>query len=186
MKTVLFAVGAAVLICIGGTVTVEAHWPYFNGVIDVLSYDVTEYANFDLVRMTVQIENLQSGDFPLHLRLAIDDRGAYLHRTYSDVRGMGAEVSVNDCASNGRAPYIPENGVANMTACFMVGSGFGDYPSALNVEFGSHGKHCDSGSHSCHASGHLRGSLQVVRSIRSRCIVLLTIPVTAMRTTYSV
>ena len=45
----------------------------------------------------------------------------------------------------------------------MVGNGFGDYPSVLNVEFGSHGNHChDRGNHSCLASGYPQGSFQVV------------------------
>ena len=133
------AMCAAALMYIGGAESAEAHnFAYFNGVIDVVSYDIAEYADFDLVRMTVQIENLQSGGSVYELVLAIDDGSVVSHVPYGDVRGRGAEVSVDDCASHGRAPHIPASGVANVTACFMVNSGFGADPSSLRVDFGTH------------------------------------------------
>ena len=147
MKTVLLAAALVAAVLCMSTMSAEAHYDgYFDGVIDVFDYDVTEYSTFDLVRMTVQIENLQRGASIDWLRLATDDGSVFSHATYGDVRGRGAEVSVDDCTSNERDPHIPANGVANMTACFMVNSGFGDDPSGLMVDFDYHSHCTDCGS----------------------------------------
>lgn len=165
LKTVqlaMVAVGAAALMY-GGAESAEADYDgYFDGVIDVFDYDVTEYADFDLVRMTVQIENLQRYAAIDWLALFTDDGSGFSHVAYADVRGKGGDVSVDDCVSHGRAPNIPTNGVANMTACFMVNSGFGYDPSALSVGFDNH-YHCYTWSDgSCKRDGYYHVSRQIV------------------------
>ena len=80
MKAILFAAASTVvaLMVLGGAMQVEAHYSnnaYYNIIADILEYEVTEYTDFDLVRMKVSIENLGHVMSVPHFRLGSDISG---------------------------------------------------------------------------------------------------------------
>ena len=134
MKTVqlaVAAVGAAALV-LGGAVLADAHnaMGYYNIVVDIQEYEVTEYTDFDLVRMKVSIENL---DVPMSNPLFQlgSDALWHPHVEYADVRGKGGDVSVNDCTSKGRFNTIDRGGTGTTNICFMIGKQM--EPEALHI-----------------------------------------------------
>ena len=119
------------------------HSIYANIVVDVTEYKVTPYAGFDLIRMKLAIENLAG--HPMHDGDAGDGRsesvwfvlgGAYANYgdvSYSDVRGKGGDVSVEDCTAADRWAKISTGSTGETNLCFMVDKGF--EPDALRVSF---------------------------------------------------
>lgn len=149
LKTVqlaVAAVSAAALMCIGAmpveaagpftsqyTDTDRSHTTYLNSVFDILEYEVTEYTDFDLVRMSLSIENLQDATMAdISLRLGGDISTIYHHDAYADVRARGGDVSVDDCTSNGRFSDIPSGSTDETIACFMIDKTF--KPDALYID----------------------------------------------------
>ena len=129
-------VGAVALTVLGGAMPAEAI-EYLNVVIDIEEYEVTEYNDFNLVRMKLLIENLESTSMPhellpsfFEIRLGNLD-ASYGDVTYADVRGKGGDVSVNDCASPDRF-YVASGDTAETTACFMIDKSF--EPDGLSIE----------------------------------------------------
>lgn len=103
-----------------------------NAVIDILDYDVTKYNDYDLVRITLSIENLaQRTMTEADLHLGGDISTFYSEDSYADVRARGGDVSVDDCTSNGRFNPIPSGATGETTACFMIDKTF--EPDALGI-----------------------------------------------------
>ena len=147
MKIILAmaAVGAAALMY-GGAVSAEAggpfshsyeHFgsedrPYLNVVVDILEYDVDQYADFKLVRMKLSIENLVSqtmGNIEISLGGELTTR--YTQDSYEEVRSRGGDVSVDDCTSEGRFDDIPPGATGETTVCIMIAKTF--EPDALQI-----------------------------------------------------
>ena len=136
----LAAVGAAVLMY-GGAESAEARGPYsstpdnrsyLNAVVDILEYEVDEYADFNLVRMKLSIENLASRTMTdADIVLGGDVTTRYVEDTYEEVRSRGGDVSVDDCVSDGRFDAIPSGATGETTACIMMDKTF--EPDALQI-----------------------------------------------------
>ena len=127
---------------LSGVAVAEAHTPpalYYNVIADVLEYERTEYAGFDLVQIRLSVENL--ADIPMEtpeFRLGgppeyeddpVDNpdtpiRYEYGDSTYADVRARGGSVLVEECASVDRfSPTVP-GGTVETSLCFMIGKDF--------------------------------------------------------------
>ena len=133
---------AMVFLAFGGAVPAAAHFStnyYYNIVVDIQEYQITEYGDFDLVRMKVSIENLDiTMGYPNFALVA--DTTSYYHVTYSDVRGKGGDVSVNDCVSADRFSTINKGGTGETNICFMVGKQFEPEALFISQEDRSHGE----------------------------------------------
>ena len=135
MKTVQLVagvVGVAVLVVLGGSMSAEAQ-SYFNIVVEIQEYEVVEYNDFNLVRMKLLVENLDTVNIhPTNFGLTLggDINVEYNHVAYADVRGKGGDVSVNDCAAKGRT-WIDSGETAEITSCFMIGKSF--EPDGLRI-----------------------------------------------------
>ena len=146
---------AAVVVAAGGLAEAGAHSSgTFGGIIDVLDYDVIRHGDSDWVVMTLSIKNTDSYGTIHNLRLVTNDNFLYSHLPSSD----GPDgISRDDCLLGEGLHYIEHNGIAQITACFEVKSGFGHHPSALHLQFNY--KHH---SHSFSGSNFLHGLQQVV------------------------
>ena len=148
MKIILAmaTVGAAALMVLGGAMPAEASGPYsisgsirayFEAVIDILEYEVDEYNDFNLIRMNVSIENLESNPVSsIRFSLGGDVSTIYHHDSYEEVRGRGGNVSVEDCTSKGRFGQLPPGSTVETTVCIMMDKMF--EPDALMVRVNEH------------------------------------------------
>lgn len=175
-RLALLGLGAAiVVVAAGGLTAVEAHQvhSYYDIVVDVLEYERTEYTGFDLVRMTVEIENLadfvmSSPTFRIGGPLEYEDdplenpnsdvRIDYHDSTYAEVRARGGDVSVHDCTSADRFGEILPGGTSETEICFMVGKAF--EPDALwigETDPTTNEAHPIAGVNGCWTDGHATG-----------------------------
>ena len=187
MKTVLFTIMTAVLALAmsGGFMMAEAHdsgTRYYNIIVDELDYERTEYSGFDLVRMNVTIENLDTftmrsplfvlGGAAEYVDDPLDNPNTwttswYYDQTYSEVRGRGGDVTVDECTSADRFSEIPPGHTGETSLCFMIGKAF--EPDGFKINHGCDSSHwvdvhggcgsskhsiADSHSHTSTPSGH--------------------------------
>ena len=154
----------------------EAHLStptYYNIVVDVLDYERTEYTGFDLVKMKLSIENLDTRDvsnpsFVLGgAAQYVDDpvanpdtltKSQYADSTYAEVRGRGGNVSVEECASTDRFNNIPSGGVGETLLCFMIGKAFEPDGLLVSSWLREHNHYKYSGWHEsqCYSAEHSR------------------------------
>ena len=122
------AIPITMLMIVGGFTPAEAQ-SYANIVMDVTESKVTPYTGFDLVQMKLTIENLDSaamsdaGNDYVTFVLG-GSNGAYWDVSYSDVRGKGGNVSVEDCTAADRWTTIGPGSTGEANLCFMVGKEF--------------------------------------------------------------
>ena len=145
----LAVAAVAALAVLGGAVAAEAHAPsvYYNINIDMLEYERTGYADFDLVQMRLSIENLAGfnmltpsfwlGGPPQYADHPEDNPNPPIVHSYSDstylaVHAAGGEVTVDDCIAQDRFSRIAPGETGETTLCFMVGKAF--QPDGLYTE----------------------------------------------------
>ena len=141
-------VAAAALAILGGATGVEAHSPsteahdrfgQYNITVGILGYERTAYEDFDLVRMTLLVKNLEYyamaspyfmlGGPPQYVDDPVDNpqtaiRHEYGHSTYVDVRVRGGDVTVEECDSVDRFDEIAPGGTGETSICFIIGKAF--------------------------------------------------------------
>lgn len=141
-KLLAAAIVAVAVLATGGLTVAEAHqgdFYYYNLVVDVVEYERTPYSGFDLVRVTLAIENLEEFDMGAPaFRLGgapeyRDDpvanpdapvQSEYEAVTYADVRGRGGDVAVQDCSATDRWSNITAGGTGEASLCFLIGHSF--------------------------------------------------------------